>query len=231
MAKANSGRFSTTSRRWRGSAEVGPDADPDLSVSIEDGPEAELKVKGSRFVGQAFRADDEAACQLRLATVRRRYHDATHHCWALSTGDPQRPLERWDDNGEPSGSAGVPIMGAIRHAGVQGLIVVVTRWFGGTKLGTGGLVRAYGEAAREALGAAPRREVWRLVTLDVEIAFDDLGTVESLLAKQGPAVHTILREFGEGARFHVGVRRSRAEGLRGDLVEATRGRARVSEDS
>jgi uncharacterized YigZ family protein len=210
---------------------VGPNADPDLSVSIEDGPETELKVKGSRFLGQGFRADDEAACQLKLGAVRRRHHDATHHCWALCTGDPDRPHERWDDDGEPSGTAGVPIMGAIRHAGVQGLLVVVTRWFGGTKLGTGGLVRAYGEAARLALDAAPRREVWRLATLDVEIAFDELGTVESLLAKQGPAVHTILREFGDGARFHVGVRRSRAEGLRADLVEATRGRARVSATS
>jgi uncharacterized YigZ family protein len=207
---------------------VGADADPDLSISIEDGPEAELKVKGSRFVGQGFRADDEAACQLRLGEVRRRYHDATHHCWALCTGDPERPHEQWDDDGEPSGTAGVPIIGAIRHAGVRGSLVVVTRWFGGTKLGTGGLVRAYAGAARMALGAAPRREVWRLATLELETAFDQLGTVESLLAKQGPAVHAVVREFGEGARFRVEVRRSRAEGLRTDLVEATRGRIRVS---
>lgn len=205
-----------------------PGADPDLSISIEDGPEAELKVKGSRFVGRGFRADDEAACQLRLAEVRRRYHDATHHCWALSTGDPERPLERWDDNGEPSGSAGVPIMGAIRHAGLHAVLVVVTRWFGGTKLGTGGLVRAYGEAARLALDAATRREVWRLATLDLEIDFDHLGPVESLLAKQGPGVHAIAREFGEGARFHVEVRRSLAEALRADLVEVTRGRIRIT---
>jgi uncharacterized YigZ family protein len=207
---------------------VGSDADPDRTISIEDGPEAELKVKGSRFVGQGFRADDEAACQLQLGAVRRRYHDATHHCWALCTGDPERPFERWDDDGEPSGSAGVPIMGAIRHSAVHGLLVVVTRWFGGTKLGTGGLVRAYGETARLALGAAPRREVWRLATLEVEVAFDELGAVESHLAKQGPAVHAIVREFGDGAHFRVEVRRSRAEGLRAELVEATRGRIRVS---
>lgn len=207
---------------------MGPNADPDLSISIEDGPEAELKVKGSCFVGQGFRADDEAAGQLRLGAVRRRYHDATHHCWALCTGDPERPIERWDDNGEPSGSAGVPIMGAIRHAGVHGLLVVVTRWFGGTKLGTGGLVRAYGGAARLALDAAPRRDVWRLAGLELEFAFDELGTVESLLAKQGLVVHAVVREFGDGARFRVEVRRSRAEALRADLVEATRGRIRVS---
>ena len=207
---------------------MGADAEPDLSISVEDGPEAELKAKGSRFVGRSFRADDEAACQSRLGAVRRRYHDATHHCWALRIGDPARPHERWDDDGEPSGTAGVPIIGAIRHAGVQGLLVVVTRWFGGTKLGTGGLVRAYGETARLALDSAPRREVWRLATLELEAAFDQLGTVESLLAKQGPLVHAIVREFGDGACFRVEVRRSRAEGLRTDLVEATRGRIRVS---
>jgi uncharacterized YigZ family protein len=207
---------------------VGPEADPDLSISIEDGPEAELSVKGSRFVGQAFRADDEASGQLRLGAVCRRFHDATHHCWAQRTGDPALPRERWDDDGEPSGSAGVPIFGEIRHAGVHAVLVVVTRWFGGTKLGTGGLVRAYGEAARLALGAASRREVWRLATLELEISFDQLGAVESLLARQGATVHAIVREFGEGPRFRVEVRRSRAERLRAELVDATRGRIRVS---
>jgi uncharacterized YigZ family protein len=207
---------------------VGPEADPDLSISIEDGPETELTVKGSRFAGQGFRADDEAIGQSRLAAVRRRHHDATHHCWAVRSGDPARPHERWDDDGEPSGSAGVPIFGEIRHADVHQALVVVTRWFGGTKLGTGGLVRAYGEAARLALNAAARREVWRLATLELEISFEQIGPVESLLARQGAAVHAITREFGEGPRFRVVVRWSRAEKLRADLVEATRGRIRVS---
>lgn len=207
---------------------TGSGADPDLSISIEDGPEAELTVKGSRFVGQGFRADDEAAGQLRLGAVRRRYHDATHHCWALRTGNPACPHERWDDDGEPSGSAGVPIFGEIRRAGAHQTFVVVTRWFGGTKLGTGGLVRAYGETARLALTAAPRREVWRLAALELEISFEQIGPVESLLAKQGMAVHAITREFGEGPRFRVVVRWSRAEELRADLVEVTRGRIRVT---
>jgi putative IMPACT (imprinted ancient) family translation regulator len=120
-------------------------------------------------------------------------------------------------------------MGEIRHAGVYGSLVVVTRWFGGTKLGTGGLVRAYGQAARLALEAAPRREVWQLTALAWEIAFDELGVVETLLAKQGPVIHEIAREFGDGAQFRVQVRRSCAPGLRADLVEATRGRIRISE--
>ncbi len=207
---------------------MGSEADPDRTLSIEDGPETELKVKGSRFVGRGFRADDDAMGAARLGEVRRRYHDATHHCWAVRTGTPEHLHERWDDDGEPSGTAGLPIVGEIRHAGVHGSLVVVTRWFGGTKLGTGGLVRAYGEAARLALEAAPRREVWQLAALDWEVAFDDLGAVETLLAKQGPVIHEVAREFGEGARFHVQVRRSRAPGLRADLVEATRGRVRVS---
>jgi uncharacterized YigZ family protein len=204
------------------------DADPDLSISVEDGAEAEWTAKGSRFVGQAFRADDEASGQARLMSVRRRYHDATHHCWAFRSGPADRPLERWDDNGEPSGTAGVPIMGEIRHAGLQEVFVVVTRWFGGTKLGTGGLVRAYGQAARLALEQAPRREVWRVAYVELETSFDHLGTVEALLARQGPVVRSVARAFEEGPRFRVEVRRSRAESIRADLVEATRGQIRVS---
>jgi putative IMPACT (imprinted ancient) family translation regulator len=79
-----------------------------------------------------------------------------------------------------------------------------------------------------ALAAAPRPEVWRLATLELEIAFEQIGPVESLLAKQGTAVHAITREFGEWPRFRVVVRWSRVEKLRADLVEATRGRIRVS---
>ena len=133
---------------------------PDIWIGAGDGPEIELKVKASRFLGQVFAARDEAEALDRLAGVRRRYHDARHHCWAYALPPLDRPRERFDDDGEPAQTAGPSILQAIQASGLKALIVVVTRWFGGIKLGSGGLIRAYGETAREALAATPRRENW-----------------------------------------------------------------------
>lgn len=94
-----------------------------------------------------------------LTGIRREHHKATHHCHAFRTGHPAR-TPRWGaaDDGEPAGSAGLPILRAIEGSGLSDLAVVVVRWFGGVKLGTGGLARAYGGAACQALAACPRLE-------------------------------------------------------------------------
>jgi putative IMPACT (imprinted ancient) family translation regulator len=162
-----------------------------------------------------------------VAGVRRRFHDASHHCWAARTGPPGGVVERGDDDREPKGTAGPPILAAIGSAGLGDVLVVVSRWFGGTKLGTGGLVRAYGEAARAALDAAPRRDVWLAERLLVECGWPDVGAVEAVLAREGERVRRCAREFSGTPRFDVDVVRSRAHALREALREATSGRARV----
>ena len=117
-------------------------------------------MKASRFLARAFRADDEAAADTAVAGVRRRFHDASHHCWAFRLGPPERLLERASDDREPKGTAGAPILAALTAADVSDALVVVTRWFGGTKLGTGGLVRSrvepFCDAIREATSARAR---------------------------------------------------------------------------
>jgi putative IMPACT (imprinted ancient) family translation regulator len=115
--------------------------------------EAEIRERGSRFLAFAFPATNEAEARNSLAERTRRYFDATHHCagWRFRDGS-WRAL----DAGEPGGSAGAPIVAALQGAGLVDAAVVVTRWFGGTKLGVGGLVRAYGDAAAAAIADAPR---------------------------------------------------------------------------
>jgi putative IMPACT (imprinted ancient) family translation regulator len=115
---------------------------------------AETRVLGSRFLALAFPVREEGEARAELQARERAMFDASHHCsaWRLHDG-----VWRANDAGEPSGSAGAPILAAIDGAGVQDCAVIVTRYFGGTKLGVGGLVRAYGEAAGAALAAAPRR--------------------------------------------------------------------------
>lgn len=199
--------------------------DPDEVLVGIDGPEVEHVVSGSRFVGRTYAVGDPESAARRLAVVRRIFHDATHHAWAYRFGPPEEPRTRFDDDGEPSGTAGRPILRAIEGAGVHDVLAVVTRWFGGVKLGTGGLARAYGEAAVLALAAAPPSVAVRTVALAVACAFEDLGAVEAVIARAGADVVGVARAFEPQPRFTVHVRRSRTATVRAALVEATAGRA------
>lgn len=112
--------------------------------------EDEMTLKGSRFIGIVMPCPDESRIQENLAEVAERYRDATHYCWAAIFNGSER-RERSSDNGEPSGTAGKPILFALKGTGVSDAMCVVVRYFGGTLLGTGGLVHAYGETSKLAL--------------------------------------------------------------------------------
>ena len=203
-------------------------ADPDRYLSVEDGPETELKVKGSRFLGRVFRVASADEAHGRLQALRKCHHSATHHCWASRLGLPESATERFDDDGEPSGTAGRPILNQLLGVDAYDtLVVVVTRYFGGTKLGTGGLARAYGDAAAMALDAGPRRVVLREARLSLECDFDDVGAVEACVARAGSDVHRVERAYDPSPKLTLFVRRSRAEEVATAIVEATAGRAKV----
>lgn len=146
--------------------------------------EAETRVKASTFLALAAPAEDEAAVRARLEPITRRMFDATHHCtaWRFRNG-----VFRANDNGEPSGSAGAPILAAVDGAGLVDCFVVVTRYYGGTKLGVGGLVRAYGEAAALALEAAPRRVGVPATRLRITYGYEHTAAVMRALERSGAA--------------------------------------------
>lgn len=144
--------------------------------------EAETKVKGSTFLAVAAPAEAEADARAVLEPLAKRMFDASHHCsaWRFRDG-----TFRANDAGEPSGSAGAPILAAIDGAGLTDCVVVVTRYFGGTKLGVGGLVRAYGEAAALALQAAPHRIGVPAARLAVEYGYEHTAAVMRALERAG----------------------------------------------
>jgi uncharacterized YigZ family protein len=201
--------------------------DPDAMLVSTEGPEAEHKVLGSRFLGQVFGVTSPEGARSQLDALKRKYYDATHHGSASRWGHEAEPGERFDDDGEPTGTTGTPILNAIRSSGRTDTLVIVTRWYGGTKLGTGGLARAYGEAARLALEASPPRTLWREVVLQLSFAFEDMGTVETLLAKSGESVLRVERTFDPEPRLTLAVKKSRVEALRSHFVEASAGRVRI----
>ena len=198
---------------------------PDSWTTVRDGPETELKEKGSRFLAQLFHAPDEAAAEAALAAVRRQHHAATHHCWARRLGGPGSVSERFDDDGEPSGTAGAPILAVLAGADLHAALAVVTRYYGGTKLGAGGLARAYADAVKRALEEAPRRTVWREAVVTVTCGWGDVGAVEAVLAREGEEIRACERAFADEAVFRVTVPASRAERLMAAVREATGARA------
>ena len=122
----------------------------DRYSSISAPSEGLFKDNGSRFIALAFPVETEAQVKEIVAGIRKEYHDARHHCFAYRLGY-KGDLWRASDDGEPSGSAGRPILGQIDSLGLSDVLVVVVRYFGGTLLGTGGLMVAYREASKEAL--------------------------------------------------------------------------------
>lgn len=147
---------------------------------------AETEEKRSRFISCAARVTDEDATRDFLASVRASYPDARHHCSAyILHVDAANPVERSSDDGEPAGTAGQPMLEMLRGTGLQDIAVVVVRYFGGVKLGTGGLVRAYQDATRAVLKVLPvvtrqPRELWT-VDLDHAVA----GKVEAEVRGRG----------------------------------------------
>jgi len=201
-----------------------PDAYPILS-----GPSrAELKVKGSIFLALAFplRAEDEAA-RLRNSLIAE-YRSARHQCWALRLGRPGEALERHSDAGEPAGSAGPPIARAIRSSSLSDLLIVVIRWFGGTKLGVGGLIRAYGESAARALENAPTGERLDCLRLSGRLPFELEGNLRALLQRRRGRVLK-LSYGGEGLEVEVELPRSDAAYLEKSVRDWSRGRFSLCE--
>lgn len=176
---------------------------------------AEIREKGSRFLAIVGPAADEEAAKARLAALERELPDATHHCWAWRLGDP--PRERSADAGEPSGTAGVPILQVLRGAGLSDVLAVVVRWFGGTKLGKGGLARAYAGAAREALPTLP--VILRVPTarLALRVSYEKVGAVKRLV--HPPEVELESEEYGEDARLVLTVHEERMGALREALAD------------
>jgi uncharacterized YigZ family protein len=178
------------------------------------------EIRHSRFLAQAASVTDVPDALAFLAAHSDR--DATHNCWAYRIGAEYRS----SDDGEPAGTAGRPILAAIDGQGFDHVIVVVTRWYGGTKLGAGGLVRAYGGTAAECLRTAPRRALLAMCELTLQAPFADIGVVHAALAAH---TATKLEETfgGEGVRLRVSLPAGRVDALKERLRDATRDRVRV----
>ena len=180
---------------------------------------AEIREKGSVFLAVLGPVAGEEEAKARLAAVEREFPDATHCCWAWRLGDParERARERSSDAGEPAGTAGMPILQVLRGAGLSDVLAAVVRWFGGTKLGKGGLARAYAAAAREALSRMPIAVRVPTARLALRIPYMKVGAVKRLV--HPPEVELEAEEYGEEARLVLAVHEDRVAALREVLAD------------
>lgn len=174
------------------------DLESDEYLSIENESTGIYREKASKFLAFAFPVTDEEAVKINLDQLRKRFHDANHHCYAYRVGSTNQQY-RVNDDGEPSGSAGKPIYGQILSAGLSDILIVVVRYFGGTKLGIPGLIHAYKTAAREAINQAVIIKKTLTTEAVVTFPYESMNQIMRVLKEE--SVKIVRQELTESCRI------------------------------
>lgn len=180
--------------------------------------QAEYIEKKSRFIGQVFPITTEQEAKATIERVRRQHYDARHNCWCYILKSGQK---RYSDDGEPQGTAGQPMLNVFQREGVENVVCVVTRYFGGVLLGAGGLTRAYAKSAKDALDAAgkARMRLWSAVTVDCP--YPMLERLKLLAAAHGGTVEGT--DFGAAVSVRILLPQENAAGFDAALTELSAG--------
>ena len=194
-------------------------------ATINRSASSEIVVLRSRFLGYVVRVEDDSSARTVIIEARKRHHDARHHCSAFVLG-PEGSIQRSNDDGEPSGTAGAPMLDVMKGRGLCDVVAVVSRYFGGTLLGAGGLVRAYGDAVAAALDDAgvQKRELQQIVEATVPAA--DAGRIDNQL-RAFTTIHNVA--FPDDAVFTISVPMSDVDGFAERLAQLSAGTARLRE--
>jgi len=185
----------------------------------------ETMEKGSRFIGHAFPVDNEVDALAHLSEIRQTHAKATHNCWAWQMGMANQ-MTRQSDDGEPSGTAGMPMLDYLRKEDLKNVLVIVTRYYGGTLLGTGGLVRAYGHAAKEACIAARIVEKHLYQKFSIVVPYHLGGKLEFELRTGGHIIADAL--YAENINFSVLTEMPHAENLAKHITNITSSVAEIT---
>ena len=194
--------------------------------TVKESGEHEIVIQKSRFIAHIKRVETEAAAQDFIQTIKKEYWDATHNCSAYLIGENDQ-IQKANDDGEPSGTAGVPILEVLKKKNLKDTAVVVTRYFGGIKLGAGGLIRAYGKATSEGISAIGVVERKLMKVMHVTVDYTWLGKLENELRS---SVYTIKEiHYLDTVEFEVFVEEGEIEQFNNWITEMTNGQGKISE--
>ncbi|MEE1164473.1 MAG: YigZ family protein [Lachnospiraceae bacterium] len=197
-------------------------------LTIKETGKGEYEEKKSRFLGEAIHVETEEEASAHVARIRRQYYDARHHCYAWVIGEGSERKKSADD-GEPSGTAGQPILKVIEGSGCTNVMVIVTRYFGGTLLGTGGLVRSYTQAARAAMEDAETVRMCLCRKLAVTVEY---GALDRLLYElRRREIEMGETEYGAKVTLHLTVEEESADALQDTITALTSGGAVIGTET
>ncbi len=179
---------------------------------------AKLTVKGSKFICHIFPVESKEEAETQYQNIKKRYYDATHNCFAYRIDES---TFRFSDDGEPSGTAGRPILQVLEGHELFEILCVVTRYFGGTKLGTGGLIRAYSDATKEALNNLKIKEKVKQKSLTIKTDYTHEQYVHRLLNQFNGRV--VNSDYANGVKIQVEIPWSQSESFMSHLKELTNG--------
>jgi uncharacterized YigZ family protein len=189
----------------------------DTYNEIENNSETQLRERGSKFISYSFKVYSDEEIKNNLQSLKQKYPDASHHCYAYILGQGQE-AQRANDDGEPTGSAGRPILRAILSQELTNVLVVVVRYFGGTLLGIPGLISSYGDGAKSVLNLSGKIEKVQQVEYEVSSKFENEQEIHKLLKPFEFDVRD--RAYTNKVTYKVAIRRSQAEAFEKGLKEA-----------
>lgn len=195
--------------------------------TVYEGGTGEIVEKKSRFIAQVFPVETEEEANLHLADIKKQYWDARHHCWAYVIGEEQ-VQERFSDDGEPGGTAGKPILEVLRGHELHNVLIVVTRYFGGTLLGTGGLVRAYTQSAQAGLAASTIITKIDGYKIRIRTDYSVLGKLQYLLAQR--ALPVVASDYTDSVTLTTLIPAGEEDSIISALTESTTGQAEITRD-
>ena len=195
--------------------------------TVYRGRTGEIVEKKSRFIATVRLVESEEEALSRLEALRKKYWDARHNCFVYIIGENQETV-RCSDDGEPSGTAGRPMLDVVQGAGLRNVLVVVTRYFGGTLLGTGGLVRAYSQAVQEGLANSVLIDEICGVRLLIETDYNGIGKIQYLLGQRG--IPILESEYTDQVKIRVLVPKTEVDRLCAEITEGTNGKAKLEKE-
>lgn len=195
-------------------------------IALAEPGVGEIIEKKSRFIGYTASVSTEQEALDFISTIKKKHYDARHNCFAYSIGTDMPEL-RFSDDGEPQGTAGKPILDVIKNSGISNICIVVTRYFGGTLLGTGGLVRAYTDASRAAIENSVTKVIKRLMRCRIETNYSDMGKIQYILSTSGIDIQNT--EYSDQVILTVDLPCDEKGRIIKSITEATSARASIQE--
>ena len=197
--------------------------EPSYHILYKEG-QGEVVEKKSRFIANIFPVNTEEEALERIGQIKKKHYDARHNCFAYVIGE-KNEIMRCSDDGEPSGTAGRPMLEVLTGSGIRNIAVVVTRYFGGTLLGTGGLVRAYTQAVKEGLSHCETGIMKKGCRLEIVTDYNDVGKLQYYFGQNGIVPSDSI--YAENVKFILLIPVEKEENLSKNLIETTCGKVKI----